>query len=119
MECLSEFYLSYDDSLFRWNGADLLTRVAKNFLKNRGSFPDRLLELKLHPPFAFFPISAHNITRYLSKLFFFMHSVALIYLFIMLYLICGDIDIIVDSTLYALIFVCTIYSLRILLDNVI
>lgn len=66
MECLSEFYLTYDDSRFRWNGADLLTRVAKNFSKNRESFPDRLLELKLHPPFAFFPISAHNITRYFT-----------------------------------------------------
>ncbi|XP_016575135.2 uncharacterized protein At4g19900 isoform X2 [Capsicum annuum] len=34
LECLKEFYASYDDSQLRWNGADLLTRVASNFSIN-------------------------------------------------------------------------------------
>ncbi|GAV86678.1 Gly_transf_sug domain-containing protein/Gb3_synth domain-containing protein [Cephalotus follicularis] len=63
MDCLKEFYLTYDDTRLRWNGADLLTRVARNFLwkKNRSS---RQLELKVQPSFVFFPISSQNITRY-------------------------------------------------------
>lgn len=56
MECLKEYYLTYDDTRLRWNGAHLLTRVSKK------------LELKVQPSFIFFPISRQNITRY-SRVF--------------------------------------------------
>ncbi|XP_030513871.2 uncharacterized protein At4g19900 [Rhodamnia argentea] len=64
MECLREFYLVYDDTQFRWNGADLLTRVAENFSRS-GRREVELLELKVQPFFIFFPISSQEITRYL------------------------------------------------------
>jgi hypothetical protein len=63
MECLNEFYSTYDDTLSRWNGADLLTRVAKNFTiqdKNQ-------IHLNLQPYFSIFPISENNITRYFAE----------------------------------------------------
>ncbi|KAK4420989.1 hypothetical protein Salat_2049400 [Sesamum alatum] len=44
MECLAEFYASYDDTQLRWNGADLLTRVAKNFTSNKAT-SDMKIEL--------------------------------------------------------------------------
>ncbi|PON40620.1 hypothetical protein TorRG33x02_339950, partial [Trema orientale] len=45
MECMKEFYMTYDDTRLRWNGADLLTRVATKFLKEeRNSIQE--LELK-------------------------------------------------------------------------
>ncbi|KAJ9541318.1 hypothetical protein OSB04_027824 [Centaurea solstitialis] len=62
MECLTEFYASYDDTSLRWNGADLLTRVGRNFLHEEKN----QMELKLQPAFAFFPISHTNIIRYFS-----------------------------------------------------
>lgn len=65
MECLTEFYVSYDDTLLRWNGADLLTRVAKNFSSNKDIF-DMKKELRLQPSFIFFPISESTISRYFS-----------------------------------------------------
>ncbi|KAI8000052.1 Uncharacterized protein LOK49_LG09G02843 [Camellia lanceoleosa] len=65
MECLTEFYSTYDDTRLRWNGADLLTRVARNFLRNKNTSDDRM-ELKLQPSFNFFPISRNNITRYFA-----------------------------------------------------
>lgn len=55
-ECLMEFYASYDDTLLRWNGADLLSRVAQNISSNT-------IELNLQPYFVFFPISLNNISR--------------------------------------------------------
>ncbi|KAK1376930.1 hypothetical protein POM88_020258 [Heracleum sosnowskyi] len=61
-DCLTEFYATYDDTLVRWNGAELLTRVGKSFL-NKASPLDKTTELKLQPSFAFFPISHDNITR--------------------------------------------------------
>ncbi|XP_068655418.1 uncharacterized protein At4g19900-like [Aristolochia californica] len=64
MECLREFYSSYDDTCLRWNGADLLTRVSNRVRKSVSS--DVLLGLKIEPSFAFFPISPHNITRYFT-----------------------------------------------------
>ncbi|KAJ7969301.1 alpha 1,4-glycosyltransferase family protein [Quillaja saponaria] len=64
-ECLQEFYLTYDDTNLRYNGADLLTRVARNFLSVENSLVKQL-ELKLQPSFIFFPISAQNITRYFN-----------------------------------------------------
>lgn len=71
MECLMEFYASYDDTSLRWNGADLLTRVGRKFLDEENGLKNQM-ELKLQPFFAFFPISRKNITRYeqLSLVFF-------------------------------------------------
>ncbi|PWA47500.1 alpha 1,4-glycosyltransferase family protein [Artemisia annua] len=65
MECLMEFYASYDDTSLRWNGADLLTRVGKKFLHEENGVKNQM-ELKLQPFFAFFPISRKNITRYFT-----------------------------------------------------
>ncbi|XP_027184602.1 uncharacterized protein At4g19900 [Coffea eugenioides] len=65
MECLTEFYASYDDTQLRWNGADLLTRVALNFSSNKNHF-DKRMELRVLPSFVFFPISRSNISRYFS-----------------------------------------------------
>ncbi|XP_028759291.1 uncharacterized protein At4g19900 [Neltuma alba] len=62
-ECLREFYLTYDDTSLRWNGAELLTRVAGNFLKGRNKYVKQM-ELKEEPSYIFFPISSQNITRY-------------------------------------------------------
>nr|GEU72807.1 alpha 1,4-glycosyltransferase domain-containing protein [Tanacetum cinerariifolium] len=66
MECLMEFYASYDDTSLRWNGADLLTRVGKKFLHEENGVKNQM-ELKLQPFFAFFPISRKNITRYFTR----------------------------------------------------
>ncbi|KAI3794624.1 hypothetical protein L1987_37257 [Smallanthus sonchifolius] len=66
MECLKEFYASYDDTNLRWNGADLLTRVGSKFLHEQNGFKNQM-ELKLQPFFAFFPISRKNITRYFTQ----------------------------------------------------
>lgn len=63
MDCLKEYYSTYDDTRLRWNGADLLRRVAEKFLNNGGRNNDQS-ELNLQPSFIFFPISSHNITRY-------------------------------------------------------
>ncbi|XP_054778814.1 uncharacterized protein At4g19900 isoform X2 [Prosopis cineraria] len=62
-ECLREFYLTYDDTNLRWNGADLLTRVARNFLKGRNKYVKQM-ELQEQPSYMFFPISSQNITRF-------------------------------------------------------
>ncbi|XP_039167269.1 uncharacterized protein At4g19900 [Eucalyptus grandis] len=63
LECLREFYSVYDDTQFRWNGAELLTRVAGNFSRS-GRREVELLELKVQPFFVFFPISSQDIMRY-------------------------------------------------------
>lgn len=63
MECLKEFYLTYDDTQLRWNGADLLSRVAKRF-SNKKNISIKQPELNVQPSFVFFPISSHLITRY-------------------------------------------------------
>lgn len=65
MECLTEFYSTYDDAHLRWNGADLLTRVAKNYTRKM-NFSDDERELKLQHSSVFFPISRDNIIRYFS-----------------------------------------------------
>ncbi|KAI3747344.1 hypothetical protein L6452_09798 [Arctium lappa] len=62
MECLMEFYASYDDTSLRWNGADLLSRVGRNFLHEEKN----QMELKIQPFFAFFPIGHTNIIRYFT-----------------------------------------------------
>ncbi|XAR56182.1 hypothetical protein NMG60_11036555 [Bertholletia excelsa] len=64
-ECLAEFYSSYDDTRLRWNGADLLTRVARNFLRKENNSANKV-ELNLQPSIIFFPISLNNITRYFA-----------------------------------------------------
>lgn len=61
MECLREFYSTYNDALLRWNGADLLTRVINKFSAAKSY---RQLDIKMEPPLKFFPISSMNITRY-------------------------------------------------------
>ncbi|KAJ0854208.1 putative glycosyltransferase, DXD sugar-binding, alpha 1,4-glycosyltransferase [Helianthus annuus] len=66
MECLKEFYASYDDTNLRWNGADLLTRVGSKFLHEENGFKNQM-ELKLQPFFAFFPISRKSLTRYFTQ----------------------------------------------------
>ncbi|XP_044508620.1 uncharacterized protein At4g19900-like isoform X2 [Mangifera indica] len=49
----------------RWNGADLLTRVARKFWgKDNISF--KRLELKVQPSYIFFPVNSWNITRYFT-----------------------------------------------------
>lgn len=64
-ECMKEFYMTYDDTRLRWNGAELLTRVATKFLRTeRNTVRD--LELKLLHSSIFFPISSQNITRYFT-----------------------------------------------------
>jgi hypothetical protein len=55
--------MTYDDNRLRWNGADLLTRVARNFLSEENKSIDQK-ELKVQPSYIFFPISSQNITRY-------------------------------------------------------
>ncbi|KAK4488001.1 hypothetical protein RD792_003740 [Penstemon davidsonii] len=65
LKCLEEFYASYDDDLLRWNGADLLTRVANNFLSNK-EISDTKTELLLQPSSGFFPIGHNNISRYFT-----------------------------------------------------
>ncbi|PQQ16341.1 uncharacterized protein Pyn_37717 [Prunus yedoensis var. nudiflora] len=65
MECLKEFYMTYDDTRLRWNGADLLSRVARRFLGVRNK-SIRQLQLKVQPSFIFFPITPQNISRYFT-----------------------------------------------------
>ncbi|XP_027345364.1 uncharacterized protein At4g19900 [Abrus precatorius] len=62
-KCLEEFYMTYDDTSLRGNGADLLTRVARKFLEEENK-SIKQLELKVEPSYIFFPISSQNITRY-------------------------------------------------------
>lgn len=64
-KCLNEFYMTYDDNRLRWNGADLLTRVARNFLSKENKSIDQK-ELKVQPSYIFFPISSQNITSYFT-----------------------------------------------------
>ncbi|XP_050233713.1 uncharacterized protein At4g19900 [Mercurialis annua] len=65
MECLKEFYMTYDDTRLRWNGAELLTRVAHKFLSKKDKSL-RQLELNLQPSYKFFPISSQDITSYFT-----------------------------------------------------
>ncbi|KAG8494602.1 hypothetical protein CXB51_011960 [Gossypium anomalum] len=63
MECLNEFYLTFDDTRLRWNGADLLSRVAKRF-SNEKNISIKQPELNVQPSAVFFPISSQHIIRY-------------------------------------------------------
>ncbi|GAB2281127.1 hypothetical protein Dimus_015733 [Dionaea muscipula] len=65
MQCLLEFYSTYDDTLLRGNGADLLTRVFSNFSSN-GNHVSEQRHLTVRNSFAFFPINSNDIIRYLA-----------------------------------------------------
>ncbi|XP_062096282.1 uncharacterized protein At4g19900 isoform X2 [Humulus lupulus] len=65
MECMKEFYMTYDDTRLRWNGAELLTRVATKF-SERERNPIQELELRVHHSPIFFPVGSQNITRYFT-----------------------------------------------------
>lgn len=62
-QCMLEFFSSYDDTLLRWNGAELLTRVAGN-LSTEAIDGDKEKMLKVQPASMFFPISSYHIQRY-------------------------------------------------------
>ncbi|KAG6395880.1 hypothetical protein SASPL_142013 [Salvia splendens] len=68
LSCLEEFYTSYDDAQLRWNGADLLTRVANQFFSNEG-IADVNDELLLQPASVFFPFDSNTISRFSSAYF--------------------------------------------------
>ncbi|KAJ4825734.1 hypothetical protein Tsubulata_035307 [Turnera subulata] len=65
MECLKEFYMTYDETQLRWNGADLLTRVARNFSGKENKYIKQQ-ELKVQPSHIFFPIVSREITSYFT-----------------------------------------------------
>ncbi|CAN6455681.1 unnamed protein product [Victoria cruziana] len=62
LECLKEFFSTYDDKLLRWNGAELLSRTAAKFV-NRLDYGQKL-HIKIEPTPKFFPISLEDITSY-------------------------------------------------------
>ncbi|CAK8577382.1 unnamed protein product [Lathyrus sativus] len=62
-KCLEEFYMTYDDNSLRWNGADLLTRVARKSEGEKNKTIKRS-ELNEEPSHIFFPINSQDITRY-------------------------------------------------------
>ncbi|KAF3783798.1 Uncharacterized protein EJ110_NYTH30512 [Nymphaea thermarum] len=61
LECLKEFFSTYDVTLFRWNGAELLSRTAARIV-NRSDYGDQQLHIKIVPTSKFFPISSDDIT---------------------------------------------------------
>ncbi|KAK9156272.1 hypothetical protein Sjap_003752 [Stephania japonica] len=65
LECLKEFYATYDDTQLRWNGADLLTRVVGKLLNGEKNSENQI-GIKLQPSYMFFPINRQNITRYFA-----------------------------------------------------
>ncbi|PKA55305.1 Uncharacterized protein AXF42_Ash003942 [Apostasia shenzhenica] len=65
MDCLKEFYSTYDDTLLRWNGADLITRVIERLL-GKGDDSLQKLGIKIQPRMAFYPISSADVVRYFS-----------------------------------------------------
>lgn len=62
-ECLNEFYASYDDTLLRWNGPELLSRVGHWFLGDK-NLVDKKLDLSIYPSVSFFPLNHKNISRF-------------------------------------------------------
>lgn len=69
LECLKEFYLTYDETRLRWNGADLLQRVARRFWSIDNSYSKKF-ELNVQPSFIFFPISPQNISSFNANRYF-------------------------------------------------
>lgn len=70
--------MTYDDTRLRWNGADLLTRVAKRFL-SRENLSIKQLELNVQASSVFFPISSQRIARYISKFLTIVYVLVRIY----------------------------------------
>ncbi|CAL5086076.1 unnamed protein product [Urochloa decumbens] len=66
LECLKEFYSTYDDTLLQWNGAELMTRVISN-LSSRADEDMGHLDAKLEPSATFYPISSADIVRYFQE----------------------------------------------------
>lgn len=65
--CIEEFVATYDETSLRWNGADLLNRVAANATRKGGKeWLEESEHLQILEPIAFFPLSRHNILRYFS-----------------------------------------------------
>lgn len=54
--------MTYDDNSLRWNGADLLTRVARKSIGEKNRTIKRL-ELNEEPSHIFYPINSQDITR--------------------------------------------------------
>ncbi|XP_010529291.1 PREDICTED: uncharacterized protein At4g19900 [Tarenaya hassleriana] len=68
LECLNEYYMTYDDKCLRCNGADLLTRVGKRFMNGKKNRRDMNQEgLKVQPSSVFFPISSRQIAGYFAS----------------------------------------------------
>ncbi|KAK8968403.1 hypothetical protein KSP40_PGU002162 [Platanthera guangdongensis] len=65
MECLTEFYSTYDDTLIMWNAADLISRVI-NRLQGTGDRSWEVLGITIIPPQSIFPINSMDITRYFA-----------------------------------------------------
>lgn len=62
--CIEEFTATYDEKLLGWNGAGLLNRVATNTTHVGGKrWLDEPDLLSVQHPFAFFPISLHEVKR--------------------------------------------------------
>ncbi|XP_062187339.1 uncharacterized protein At4g19900-like [Phragmites australis] len=66
VECLKEFYSTYDDTLLQWNGAELMTRVIRN-LSSKADENLGHLDIQLEPSVTFYPISSTDIMRYFSE----------------------------------------------------
>ncbi|GLJ21503.1 hypothetical protein SUGI_0397500 [Cryptomeria japonica] len=65
LECLSEFTATYEDNLLTWNGAELLTRVAKRSIEQSDqSWVHK--DFKIQPHQEFFPLSFYNISNYFT-----------------------------------------------------
>eukprot|EP00250_Pteridium_aquilinum_P012362 c20680_g2_i3 orf=55-2469(-) len=65
LECLVEFMATYDDELLDFNGAGLVTRVAKKLREEQNKNSElRTGDLWIEQPYAFFPLSSEHITRY-------------------------------------------------------
>ncbi|XP_044965300.1 uncharacterized protein At4g19900 [Hordeum vulgare subsp. vulgare] len=62
LECLKEWYSTYDDTLMQWNGAELMTRVIRNHSDSDSNREH--LEIQLEPSFTFYPINSTDINWY-------------------------------------------------------
>ncbi|XP_039139472.1 uncharacterized protein At4g19900 isoform X1 [Dioscorea cayenensis subsp. rotundata] len=66
LECLGEFYSTYEDTRFRWNGAELMTRVINRLTHEEGKSYEQI-GVNIEPSLSFFPIGSHNITSYFAE----------------------------------------------------
>ncbi|XP_026384965.1 uncharacterized protein At4g19900-like [Papaver somniferum] len=65
MKCLKEYYETYDDTLLRWNGGELLERVGKQSSSINNS-SNKQLDTSMQPSSLFFSVGRKNITRYFN-----------------------------------------------------